>query len=262
MKNHPGEDLCFVSANTKDFGDGSSYVSPMSEDIDGLRERLTHLTSFDSVVSNFSQPIEIDEEYIEGVLVELLTSQEALAVLENAAEKILTSKGGSWPGNEIQGFIEGIGPAQAYPSVGWTSWLTAPTAVLRRVSGASGHEIGEEKWYTATVDWILVGLATRSIVTLTSASTGPGFSRTACQWRTKLLFSTKEGEAPTLLKYWSAEALDLSEREQWEPLLQKSTAPALSSRPFELLATALFTIAASQYRADKPSGAAGDPSDD
>lgn len=234
LNNHADGDVCFVSNNTSDFGDGSSYYPPMSKDIEGLEERLKHLTSFDAVVSTFSKPIEIDEKYIESILVKLLTSQDALALLEKAAQEFLTSKLGSWAGNEVQGSFAGLRTSTTYAPVRWTSWVGTPTAVLRRVSGASGHEIGSEKWYTATVDWVLVGFAIRPLspgLATASSILPAGFSQTACQWRTKLLFSAESEKAPTLLQYGAAEALNPDEKAEWEPLLQK-TLPPFSSSPW------------------------------
>src|ERR1700722_1899882 len=58
LKGNPGEKVYFVSSNTHDFGDGTDYPAPMSEDVEGLEDRLALLTSFDAVVSEFRGPVE------------------------------------------------------------------------------------------------------------------------------------------------------------------------------------------------------------
>jgi hypothetical protein len=65
LKSNPDEKVYFVTANMRDFGNGSEFGAPMAEDIKGLEDRLAFLTSFGSVVSAFSTPLDIDEEHIE-----------------------------------------------------------------------------------------------------------------------------------------------------------------------------------------------------
>ncbi|MFH8219604.1 PIN domain-containing protein [Streptomyces sp. NPDC018057] len=242
LQNNPEESVCFVSANTSDFGDGVTYPSPMKEDIIGMEERLTHLTSFDAVVAAFSNPLEIDMEHIESVLTGLLTAEETRTSLEGSAKEILTATTSSWAGNEVQGFLSGLTPTNGYPSVRWNAWTAAPNAILRRVSDVSGHQIGEEEWYTATVDWILVGIALRPPTVVTStAFTNATVGQVACQWRTKLLFSSKQGEVPTILQSLPPEALDPEEKADWEPLVHKGMAPMTGSAPvLALLAASLI----------------------
>ncbi|RSS97501.1 hypothetical protein EF919_03375 [Streptomyces sp. WAC02707] len=60
---HPDETVFFVSANTKDFGDGTSYPYPMNKDIAdaGVADRFILMTSLDEVASHFTEPAEVDE---------------------------------------------------------------------------------------------------------------------------------------------------------------------------------------------------------
>jgi hypothetical protein len=53
----------------------------------------------------------------------------------------------------------------------------------------------------------------------------------ACQWRTKLLFSSKPGEPPTLLQNWPPESLDAAEQDEWEPLVGKAV-PQITTPKF------------------------------
>lgn len=99
-----------------------------------------------------------------------------------------------------------------------------PTAAVRRIGELSGHKIGEEEWYTATVDWILTGYAAPSVHAETLVAPDYSVFLMACQWRTKILFSTREGEFLSIIEYEQPAALELSDREEWEPLLNKSMA--------------------------------------
>jgi hypothetical protein len=242
LKAHPQEQVCFVSSNTKDFGEGTSYPPTMADDIKGMEARLTHLSSFDAVVSEFTKPLDIDHEHIEGVLKGLLTSQEALTPIEAAAQELLTAGDFSLAGNEVQGIPSGLSPHLGYPPARWNSWVGAPTAVLRDVNNASGHEIGGEKWYTATVDWVLIGTAVRPFSSARLLNTT---NQVACQWRTKLLFSTREGDTPTLLQHWPPETLNAGEMAEWEPLLLKGMKSVSSTNGVlgVLLASVLYAYA-------------------
>lgn len=44
----------------------------------------------------------------------------------------------------------------------------------------------------------------------------------ACQWRTKILFSTRTDESLSIIEYDQPAALQLSDREEWEPLVNKT----------------------------------------
>jgi hypothetical protein len=222
LKAHPAEKVFFVSSNTKDFGDGSTYPPPMDEDIRGMEWRLTHLTSFDDVVSTFSKPLEIDEENIENVLTRLLTTEEALTPLEAAANDLLGPRMITWAADEAADVM--VLRLDGYAPANFIGWAATPKPVLRRVRDASGHQIGEEEWYTATVDWILVGFAaSRHGHTLAD---GANFGPTACQWTVKMLFSSRQGEVPTILQYGRPQDLDPAEKDEWEPLVRKAAADA------------------------------------
>ncbi|AKL68116.1 PIN domain-containing protein [Streptomyces sp. Mg1] len=237
MTKNPGETIHFVSANTRDFGDGGSFQPPMGQDLKGLEDRLVLLTSFDAVVSEFTTPLEVDEKHIEDVLVGLLTREETLSPLESAVKDLLTARTGSWMGTEVNAFLAGFGATNGYAPVRWNAWLSTPKAFLRSVREVSGHRIGEEEWYTATVDWILVGYATRpATASLSIPTAAENTGRIACQLRTRLLFSSKPGESPTVLQFWPPAALDPEEMAEWEPLvLEKMSASAASTAPLAML---------------------------
>jgi hypothetical protein len=142
--------------------------------------------------------------------------------------------------------------------------------ILRRVRDAAGHKIGEDAWYTATVDWILVGMASVPAGTVGTSIALHGLSvptRVACQWRTKLLFSDKEGESPTLLQHWPPQALDPAEQAEWQPLVQKAMPQFAVSQftdiPTNLPPLAYLTMLAiaaiASWKKGSPDG--GDPLD-
>lgn len=224
----------------------------MAKDIKGHEARLKLLTSFESVVATFSTPLEIDEKCIEKDLAGLLTSEASLTLFAEASRDVLAAKADPWRGNAVHSFLSGLASADTYSSVRWSSWADAPRVALRRVQEVAGHKIGQNSWYTAVVDWILVGLAlapsVSSVMLIPSAASVPTWI--ACEWRTKLLFSDKQGEPPTLLQYWTPESLDAAEQSEWEPLVRKamprgviSQLPDVSAGTplgFAALAAALF----------------------
>lgn len=117
LKDNPDEEVCFVSGNTSDFGDGSEFPAPMSDDVKGLEGRLQILTSFDSVVSTFSTPLDINKEDTEQNLAALLTSDTALSLLSGAVRAILTTQTSIWGGNATQPVLPDGIPREAYPQV-------------------------------------------------------------------------------------------------------------------------------------------------
>jgi hypothetical protein len=227
LKANPGETAYFVTGNTRDFGDGTDFPAPMNADIKGLESRLKLLTSFDDAVSEFTTPLEIDER-TRDVLVGLLTSDDALTLLRRSVMDLLAAQPGPgpWEGNTVHAYLP-LPATDAYQTVHWATWTREPRAVLRRVQAVAGHKIGEESWYTATVDWILVGQPSppvsvssgRTPLTLVVHS-APDWI--ACQWQTRLLFTSKPGERLTILQYSDPESLDPAERDEWEPLVRKA----------------------------------------
>lgn len=227
LKANPGETAYFVTANTSDFGNGTEFLAPMDADIKGLESRLKLLTSFDAAVSEFTIPLEIDE-HTRDVLTGLLTSDDALTLLRCSVRDLLAAQSGPgpWEGNAVQAYAYlPLPAADAYQPVRWATWAREPRAVLRRVQDIAGHKIGDESWYTATVDWILVGqsspLSASPVHTPPALALAPAPTWIACQWQTRLLFTSKPGERLTILKYSDPESLDPAEKDEWEPLVRK-----------------------------------------
>ena len=190
LKEHPEETAYFVSDNVRDFGDGTSYSAPMSDDLRGMESRLSFLRSFDEVISRFTEEIEVDIEYIKGLLAGL--DRDSLELIKTYAEDTL--RDGWFEGTRI---VNG-----SFESCLWRNWPITPSAVLWNVSSASGHKIADNEWYTATVDWILIGIA--QPVGLAYGRDIPvdavlAMPRIACQWRTKVLFGTSADQTLTIL---------------------------------------------------------------
>jgi hypothetical protein len=97
-----------------------------------------------------------------------------------------------------------------------------PAAVVRNVGNASGHNIADAEWYTATVDWILAGFAAAApqLLEALNASEIPSVGLAICEWRTKVLLSTGEDQKPTIVDFAQPRALDPAERDEWQPLAE------------------------------------------
>ncbi|MFD8779215.1 PIN domain-containing protein [Streptomyces sp. NPDC059916] len=67
-REHPDETVYFASANTKDFGTGAVYETPMSDDLTGLGDRFRHWTSLDEALEEFAKPTQGDRELAFSIL--------------------------------------------------------------------------------------------------------------------------------------------------------------------------------------------------
>ncbi|MFJ2630013.1 hypothetical protein ACIO6T_43540 [Streptomyces sp. NPDC087532] len=215
LKENPDENVCFVTNNTSDFGDGTVFPYPMTEDLRGLEDRLTRLTDFNQVVSRFTK--EVSGKDAEVAAGELLKSLSVRGLVAQTAVEMLSSP---------TGFV-GLGPADA--AVEWHEWLVSPEVDLLSVTDVTGHEIGGDVWYTANAKWLLCGLA----------ADGPDAAAryVACVWEMKVLFSARDGdETPTLLQTRDPSAPDTSDTTSMEILQRlKERVAGLSRRAFRNL---------------------------
>ncbi|MFD8952520.1 PIN domain-containing protein [Streptomyces xanthophaeus] len=190
LKENPDEQVCFVTNNTKDFGNGVDYPYPMNEDVEGLQDRITRLSDFDAVVSAFTKTVSGKDA--EAVADELLRSLPVRSGVAQTAVEVLAS---------VSGFV-GLGPADT--AIRWSGWFASPEVELLAVTDVTGHEIEGDVWYTANARWLLYGLA------FDGDEANPGY--TACVWETKVLFSARDGdEMPTLLAPKDPETPDASD---------------------------------------------------
>ncbi|WTX01126.1 PIN domain-containing protein (plasmid) [Streptomycetaceae bacterium NBC_01309] len=175
---NPDEQICFVTNNHKDFGDGTFYPFPMDEDVSGMEGRLTRLKDFNEVVAKYTN--EVSGEAAEAAAEELLRSAAVRGRVAQTAVEALDSPLGY------------VGLEMPDTETGWRSWLAAPEVALLSVNDVTGHEIEGDVWYTANVQWLLYGSALGN-----DDGTALGV---ACVWPMKVLFSTKEtDESPTVL---------------------------------------------------------------
>ncbi|MFB8415298.1 PIN domain-containing protein [Streptomyces albidoflavus] len=189
LEKNPEEQVCFVTNNTKDFGDGDTYPYPMNQDVAKLQNRLTRLSNFDDVVSTFTKTVSGKEA--EETADQLLRSLPVRSRVAQTAVEVLASTTG----------FAGLGSTG---SVEWHGWLASPEVDLLSVTDVTGHEIEGDIWYTANARWMLYGL------TFDGDESKP--SNTACVWETKVLFSARDGdETPTLLTPKEPEAPDSSD---------------------------------------------------
>ncbi|MFI8365257.1 PIN domain-containing protein [Streptomyces sp. NPDC085612] len=186
-REHPGETVYFVSRNTKDFGDGSAYPYPMSEDLAGIGDRFVLLTSWHDVVEKFAERTDVvDEEAVRSIL----SSEESLrAIAKEAVRLMAVPRGLVGPDFEASMgfFAEGEDTLVDTEVVRVLGWAERPAATFESVSGLHAYRIGEHVWCTATVRWVLSGpaLARDSLRVL-----GVG-----CVWETRVLVSTTNAHA-------------------------------------------------------------------
>lgn len=218
LRDNPEDEVYFVTDNGSDFGNGD-YPAAMLDDLGDMKGRLILLTSFEEVISRFTQEIDADIEHIRDLLTVL--SDEALALIGASAHAAM--KGGQFEGTRIT-----RGSFEPYM---WQDWPLPPAAVLWRVGKATGHKINESEWYTADVEWILVGLAEPDNQSYIGNADGHGavaidgasiMPQIACSWHTKILFSSGANEALTIVAANSPAALSSDDRVELQPLINKA----------------------------------------
>ncbi|MFZ3555881.1 PIN domain-containing protein [Streptomyces sp. BH055] len=176
LERNPDQHVHFVTNNTSDFGDGTTYPYPMNEDVRDLDRRLTRLKDFAQVVSEFTQ--EVSGKDAEEAAAKLLASASVRNGVAEAARGMSTLTG-------YTGLGDGGAPER------WYAWSVKPEVDLLAVTDVTGHAIEGDVWYTATAQWLLYGPAVDEM----DAAAG----YVASSWETKILFSAGDGMAPTLL---------------------------------------------------------------
>jgi hypothetical protein len=215
LRANPNDPVYFVTSNVKDFGDGTAYESPMLEDLGDMAARLTYLTSFDDCISRFSTTIDANLEDVKELLSNLVGA--SLTPIVRAAHTTLS--GGRFEGTRLD---------ESFEPFHWTAWILPPSAAVREVTEASGHRLGDAEWYTASVDWILEGL-TQPAGPLYGSVDISAVMPTACQWRTKVLFSAGQEPKLAIVDFEAPRAFDPSDRSTLEPLLDSIMARSSSS---------------------------------
>ncbi|MCX5182572.1 PIN domain-containing protein [Streptomyces sp. NBC_00268] len=173
-REHPDETVYFVSSNTRDFTDGSTYPAPMDEDVNDLGDRFVHLTALDEVIERFTEEVETDQDAVRGAL-ELMASN---GLVGSEAEAMVVKYGVD--------ASAAFGPMNAGFELRTKSFV-ATQVKCASVSDAAMYRIGDREWCTATVEWLVGGLA---VVENLSRATATGFI-----WTTVVLFTPDPEDA-------------------------------------------------------------------
>ncbi|MGR3935314.1 PIN domain-containing protein [Streptomyces sp. BRA346] len=222
LEQNPEEHVYFVTNNTSDFGNGSSWPYPMNEDIRGLEDRLTLLTDFEQVVAQFTT--EVSGKDAEDAAAELLASPSVRDGVAEAARGLSTPTG-------YAGLGDGDVPER------WCAWSGTPEVELLAVTDVTGHAIEGDVWYTAHAQWLLYGLAVDEVEALA------GYI--ACVWETKILFSASDDKTLTLLAWGEPTAPDAGD-ESCMKILQD-----LRKRVAALAAAAKRSVLAARTSAER-----------
>ncbi|MFE1928455.1 PIN domain-containing protein [Streptomyces asoensis] len=191
-REHQHETVYFVSANTHDFGDGSSYEYPMDRDVKEIRDRFVHYTSLDGVVREFTEPTEADAEAVRAIIARPETTdligQEVwnswrVSLTEPSLPERTPFRGTVLPSGVTRDAA--VAEGATVPVVGW---FTHPDVVLDSLRDLSAYRIGDHVWCTATARWLLRGSAW-------VAAGGLSARMVASAWNTRLLVSPTNSEA-------------------------------------------------------------------
>jgi hypothetical protein len=189
-REHEDDTVYFVSRNTKDFGDGTTYKHPMDLDVQDLGGRFVHYTSLDDVVKEFTEPTDVDEEAVRAILAMPENTQ---VIIEEAwqdgrylpALGRLSAHGFRCTVRPVVDTAEGTVSDGNSLSLGW---IYRPNVLLDGVRDISAYRIGDHVWCTATARWLLSGSALiAQPFTLAGAVAG---------WETRVLVSPTSSESP------------------------------------------------------------------
>ncbi|MGW7641306.1 PIN domain-containing protein [Streptomyces decoyicus] len=148
-RKNPSETVYFVSANTKDFGDGTAFPAPMDKDVAGLEDRLRLLPTMAGVVAQFATEKTTDDAAVRA----LLADKRILSQLLNAA-----TDGGWLPMDGSFDCTVGIGPGRDPVVVAADGWVTAGQTMVAAVEAMQSYSIGEQEWCLAVVRCQLIGM--------------------------------------------------------------------------------------------------------
>ncbi|MFJ2875438.1 MULTISPECIES: PIN domain-containing protein [unclassified Streptomyces] len=149
-RSNPAEIVYFVSNNTEDFGDGSSFPEPMDKDISGMEDRFFLFTSLDGILTKFATELEAGVEDIQS----LLDTEETRAAILLAA-RAAARRYQSVDGSRLM-FASEIADSDSdkLGIITQTHWR--PTGVgLDKVLKVDAREVGGHHWFTASVRWLL-----------------------------------------------------------------------------------------------------------
>ncbi|MGR6998677.1 PIN domain-containing protein [Yinghuangia aomiensis] len=191
LRRHPQTQVYFVSNNTKDFGDSTSFPPQLGKDLGPDRHHFTLLTSLEAVIAAVTKPVDVPAADQAAVFEAPLTSEDTRTKVAAAATHDRRFRHG-WLAVDL----DNPGGTR-YPQVRAGQWVGTPLAELIDVSNPAAYQIGEDTWYLATARWALAGLAAQGPF---PALGTPTVTMTGTVWRTRMLFSSVPGEAPAVIK--------------------------------------------------------------
>ncbi|MGA5453855.1 PIN domain-containing protein [Streptomyces umbrinus] len=175
-RKHPDEIVYFVSSNTRDFTDGSTYPAAMAADVADLGDRFVHLTALDEVIERFTEEVETDQDAVRKAL-EAMASN---GLAGSEAEAMVVKNGVGVDSSVVYGTTYAGGEVR-------TKSFVATEVRCASVSDAAMYRIGDREWCTATVEWLVGGLA---VVENVSRAYAAGF-----RWTTVVLFAPDPEDA-------------------------------------------------------------------
>ncbi|MDX3345904.1 PIN domain-containing protein [Streptomyces sp. ME02-6987-2C] len=198
-RQHPEETVYFVSRNTADFGDGTTYPEAMRQDLDlnGVADRFVHLTTLAQVVERFTTETAVDDAMVESTLRDAET-------LQYVADVAFSRQGFLRDGLKRRSSIfectklvdvENFGSDGVFESTTLSArgWLTSPKAQFSTVRDVKAYRIGDHVWCMATVRWLLAGIVIPG-EDVTPTTVGVA-------WETRVLLSTTQPKSrPTVLR--------------------------------------------------------------
>lgn len=204
---HPNEAVYFVSNNTEDFGDGTSFPSPMDKDIAGMEGRFFLFTSLDGVLTKFATELEARVEDVQALLDTEETRSRIVHAARNASKRYRMFHG------SLIGDSKELRPAGR-------SRFNPEAVALDKILEVSGREVGGHKWFTASVRWLLTERGRRRDV------------RWAYAWETRVLLSPTADKGVTVLGSNRPDPImaeDLPKLPQLPPLPELSEAEELTA---------------------------------
>lgn len=209
-KEHGDQTVYFVSDNTRDFGDGTSYADPMRTDIAELRERFVHLTGLGEVIDRFTESTTVEQDVIQRAV-------ESEAVLSTISHLAHTLGGGEKSPTWLKVIGGSTFPCKVADEnqepfqVSADGWFSrALTARPTTISDVDSYRVGDHVWCTATVRWLVYGNALFG-----------GFPKmAACALETRILFAPDSDDPRlTVLRHSSFEFATDAEFAELKPIL-------------------------------------------
>ncbi|WP_143671171.1 PIN domain-containing protein [Streptomyces sp. Ru87] len=206
MRENPNEHVYFVTNNSRDFGNGIEWPSPMDLDVYGMEDRITLLQDMDAVISTLTEKLQASE-----------LSSEASAALEVLSQTIgelaiKELRGRSQPVSIISEFDRGGN----FKRGSFRRWVAPPDGELFTVSNVTGHKIGDSVWFVADVEWLLWGVAQFYVPNRTAAPA-------ACIWETRVLMTTSGEEKPAIVSDRPiVKRLLPEDRDKWGPIVERA----------------------------------------